>query len=40
VLLAAPPQLNLLAVSGLLLCGAGLTLLVGLRWLTFERYLL
>jgi ABC-2 type transport system permease protein len=40
VLLAAPPQLNLLAVSALLLCGAGLTLLVGLRWLTFERYLL
>jgi hypothetical protein len=40
VLLAAPPHLNLPAVSLLLLCGAGLTLFVGLRWLTFERYLL
>jgi ABC-2 type transport system permease protein len=40
VLLAAPPHLNLPAVSLLLLCGAGLTLIVGLRWLTFERYLL
>jgi ABC-2 type transport system permease protein len=40
VLLAVPAQLNLPAVSVLLLCGAGLTLFAGLRWLTFERYLL
>jgi ABC-type Na+ efflux pump permease subunit len=40
VLLTVPSPLQFVAVSALLLLGALLCLTVGVRWLTFERYLL
>jgi hypothetical protein len=40
VLLLAPAPIRLESVAALLLAGAALCLAVGVRWLTFERYLL
>ena len=40
VLVGAPSSLRLPLLAAILLLGAGLAMLVGLRWLTAERYLL
>jgi ABC-2 type transport system permease protein len=40
VLFLGPDPFRLLLVTAILLAGAALTLLAGMRWLTFERYLL
>lgn len=40
VLLVTPAPFQNLAVSALLLIGAAICLTIGIRWLTFERYLL
>ena len=40
VLLLTPAPFQYLAVIGVLLLGAGVCIVLGLRWLTFERYLL
>jgi ABC-2 type transport system permease protein len=40
LLVVIPPSWNLLAVAALLLTGGCLCVMVGMKWLTFERYLL
>jgi ABC-2 type transport system permease protein len=40
LLVVLPAGISLLAVAGVLLLGAAMCVTIGLRWLTFERYLL